>query len=271
MIEKKRPSKASAMGVLVATTIILVWGGTLAFALFAPSPLGGRGPLMAACLTLALQFLYCGLFITAHDACHGSVAPGRPRLNRLIGRIAARLYAGFNFDALAAPHRAHHLQPGTAADPDFAGPHANGTHPLRWGLRFVRHYMRWQQLVGLAAVAQVLIHGCHIAEARVLGYWALPAVLSAVQLFFFGTYLPHRPQQHDAFVDRHRTRDSGYPRWLSFLTCYHFGYHHVHHTRPYLPWYALPRALNAPSHRVAVAAGCEPENNRKSSACTPVP
>ena len=37
----------------------------------------------------------------------------------------------------------------------------------------------------------------------------------------------------------HRARSNGYPPWLSFLTCYHFGYHFEHHEYPYVPWWGL--------------------------------
>lgn len=64
-----------------------------------------------------------------------------------------------------------------------------------------------------------------------LPFWALPAILSAVQLFYFGTYLPYR---HEAapFVDGHRARGSGLAWLLLLLTCFHFGHHHTHHAKP---------------------------------------
>jgi beta-carotene ketolase (CrtW type) len=193
-------------------------------------------------LVVWIQLLFCGLFITAHDACHGSVAPGAPRLNRRIGQVAAWLYAGLSFDTLAQAHRLHHQSPGTADDPDFAGPGRHGRRCLVWAARFARRYVTMRQLLTQTLVAQVLIHGCHLPPARVLSFWALPACLSAAQLFVFGTYLPHRPKADETFADRHRARHSGYSRAVSFVSCYHFGYHHMHHCRPHLPWYALPAA-----------------------------
>jgi beta-carotene ketolase (CrtW type) len=67
----------------------------------------------------------------------------------------------------------------------------------------------------------------------------VPALLSSLQLFYFGTYLPHRPGP-DAFTDHHRARSNGYSEWLSLLTCFHFGYHHEHHRAPGEPWWRLP-------------------------------
>lgn len=192
----------------------------------------------------ALQWLACGLFITAHDACHGSVAPNHPRLNQAIGRLCAALYAAMWFDALRREHHLHHRHAGTAEDPDFAGV-VCAHRPItlwRWGLRFARHYTRLSQWLVMIATSQLLMHGLGIASWRVILYWALPLWLSAIQLFYFGTYLPHRPHSQVPFTDRHRTRDSGFSHLASLLTCYHFGYHQMHHERPYLPWFALPRA-----------------------------
>ena len=70
-------------------------------------------------------------------------------------------------------------------------------------------------------------------------FWAAPAVLSAVQLFYFGTYLPHRREAQD-FADQHRTRTNEFPAIISLLTCFHFGYHHEHHSHPSAPWWRLP-------------------------------
>ena len=80
-------------------------------------------------------------------------------------------------------------------------------------------------------------------------FWALPALLSALQLFYFGTYQPHRSDAAP-FEDNHRARTVERPVWLSFLTCYHFGYHLEHHRYPWVPWWARQlrrRVLRTPS------------------------
>lgn len=190
----------------------------------------------------AMQWLYCGLFITAHDACHNSVAPGAPRLNNAIGYVCAALYACFDFRALRTAHHAHHAHPGTAQDPDFNRTHANDARFWPWLMRFGWHYTSLRQWLLMAALSQVLMHGLGIGAVRVMLFWAVPAWLSAVQLFYFGTYLPHRPLADTAFADRHRSRDSGFGWWASLLTCYHFGYHEAHHQAPHVPWFKLPQA-----------------------------
>jgi beta-carotene/zeaxanthin 4-ketolase len=83
----------------------------------------------------------------------------------------------------------------------------------------------------------LLVLGAQLAN--VLLFWALPALLSALQLFTFGTYLPHRPAP-PGFADRHNARSNDYPWLVSLLTCFHFGYHHEHHLSPGTPWWRLP-------------------------------
>ncbi|MBA4787230.1 MAG: beta-carotene ketolase, partial [Brevundimonas sp.] len=68
------------------------------------------GPLtlvIAPAIVAVQTWLSVGLFIVAHDAMHGSLAPGRPRLNAAVGRLTLGLYAGFRFDRLKTAHHAH--------------------------------------------------------------------------------------------------------------------------------------------------------------------
>ncbi len=80
----------------------------------------------------------------------------------------------------------------------------------------------------------------HIAPVNIVAFWVLPLVLSSLQLFIFGTYLPHRPTRQEE-PNRHRATSSNYPVLYSFLTCYHFGYHWDHHEYSQVPWYHLPK------------------------------
>ena len=184
-------------------------------------------------------WLYVGLFIVAHDCMHGSLVPFQPRVNRLIGQICLTLYAGFSFDALNRKHHQHHRHSGTAEDPDFdeVPPHGYG----RWFAKFFTEYFGWRQFAFIAALTSIYISVLGAELFNVLLIWALPALLSSLQLFTFGTYLPHRPA-NISFVDRHNARTNHLPRWLSLLTCFHFGYHHEHHLQPDVPWWRLPDA-----------------------------
>ena len=98
-------------------------------------------------------------------------------------------------------------------------------------------YFAWTQLLVLAAIgAAYMLLGASYWNLVIM--WAVPAILSSVQLFYFGTYLTHR--HGTAFADEHLARTNAYPRWLSLLTCFHFGYHHEHHLYPHEPWWRLP-------------------------------
>ena len=209
------------------------------------------GLLGAPFLVLLLCWLNVGLFIVAHDCMHGSLAPGRPAVNRALGRLCLRLYAGFSYDRLLPKHLRHHLHSGTGGDPDFDADHPASFAP--WLLKFLLEYLGWRELAVLSAwgVAYVALLGASIPNALV--FWALPAIMAAVQLFYFGTYRPHRDEGL-AFDDRHRARSSDYSYLLSLATCFHFGYHHEHHVHPGLPWWKLPGA-RAGALRQAASTG----------------
>lgn len=228
-------------GLALATAIIAAWIG-LHIGLVFFWPVRPDTLIAAVPLILLQTWLSVGLFIVAHDCMHGSLIPYQPRLNRLIGRLCLFLYAGFSFDALNVEHHKHHRHPGSGEDPDFddAPPHSF----LLWFLKFFRHYFGWQQLVTILAVAAVYFAAFGVTGANMLLFWALPGLLSALQLFTFGTYLPHRPT-NEPFVDRHNARTNDFPRWLSLLTCFHFGLHHEHHLYPSVPWWRLPSVRRA--------------------------
>lgn len=205
----------------------------------------GRAPwALVAAMVLAQTWLSTGLFIVAHDCMHGSFAPGRPRLNRGVGRLALMLYAGIDFDRMLPAHFAHHRHTGTAQDPDFdaKGP----TRALPWLFRFFIGYYTHAQLLRITLAACLwLLLGANLLNIVI--FWAVPALLALCQLFWFGTYLPHRHAagaDGDRFADRHRARSTPLPRWLSALTCFHFGgYHHEHHLSPGTPWWRLPKVI----------------------------
>lgn len=188
-------------------------------------------------LIVAVQtWLSVGLFIVAHDAMHGSLAPGRPRLNTAIGSLALALYAGFRFAPLKIAHHAHHAAPGTADDPDF---HADAPRAfLPWFYGFFRTYFGWRELAVLTVLVAVAVLILGARMPNLLAFWAAPALLSALQLFTFGTWLPHR-HTDDAFPDHHNARTSPFGPVLSLLTCFHFGRHHEHHLTPWKPWWSL--------------------------------
>ena len=86
------------MGIFVAFIILISWFSALGFALTQVHLSAVVDVFPYLWLILIIQFLHMGLFMTVHDACHGSVAPGNAKLNLWIGRLFAFLYAGFSFD-----------------------------------------------------------------------------------------------------------------------------------------------------------------------------
>ena len=201
-------------------------------------PLHGMWLAWVPVLIVLQTWLSTGLFITAHDCMHGSFAPGRPRLARAVGRVTLMLYAAIDYDRMLPNHFAHHRHVGTAHDPDFDAAHPTAVLP--WFRHFFGGYYTHWQLARIVAVLSAY-QLCGASLLNILLFWAVPALLALGQLFYFGTFLPHR---HDdaGFVDRHNARSNRMPRWLSALISFPFcGYHHEHHLRPQVPWWALPQ------------------------------
>lgn len=230
------PARQRRIGLTLAAAIITLWLALFIYAVFFFKLTLASAPL--ALLIVALQtWTYVGLFIIAHDCMHGALIPFRPAANRAIGQLCLALYAGFSFDELNKAHHRHHRFSGTASDPDF------DAHPpygfWHWFAKFFIGYFTWRQAAAILAAYMIFVFGFGASPLNAVVFWAIPSLLSALQLFTFGTYLPHKPGAHP-WTDRHNTRSSGFPPWLSLLTCYHFGYHHEHHLYPTLPWWRLP-------------------------------
>ena len=211
------------------------------FGLIFAFPLASAHYLVTALAVLLMTFLSTALFIAAHDAMHGLSWPGNEDRNRLLGQTACLIYGLFSFDEMKASHDSHHATPGTKNDPDFLNDTYANEGPLRWYFHFFRANFRWTQLAGIFVISMIYKNTLGADLSNMLLFWALPGFLSSFQLFFFGTYLPHR-KTDQPFSDNHRARSNDYPAWLSFITCLHFGYHHEHHLFPYLAWWQLPAA-----------------------------
>jgi beta-carotene ketolase (CrtW type) len=220
----------------LAAAITVAWLAVHFRAIFGPSVTAWQLPALVAVL-LGQTWLSTGLFIIAHDCMHGALAPGRPARNRVVGRLALLIYAGLDFDRMLPAHFAHHRHVGTAADPDFHAPAPRALLP--WFLGFFRNYYTHSQLVRITVAACVyVLLGATLLNIAV--FWAIPALLALLQLFVFGTYLPHRHGKN-AFPDRHRARSVGPGGLVSLIGCFHFGgYHHEHHCNPQMPWWRLP-------------------------------
>jgi beta-carotene ketolase (CrtW type) len=218
--------RANGLGLLWAVLVVLAWGTSLVLAL--QVPFDWANPWLYAWVLLQTH-LYTGMFITAHDAMHGTVHPNR-RINTVVGWVCAGLFAFNYYPLLLRKHRLHHRHVATAEDPDF---YPGGFWP--WYLKFLREYLRWPQFLLMAITFNVL--QLWLPLPNLIAFWMLPAVLSTLQLFFFGTYLPHRAAPDNL----HHSRSQRKHHLWAFLSCYFFGYHYEHHAYPATPWWQLWR------------------------------
>jgi beta-carotene ketolase (CrtW type) len=196
-------------------------------------------PLLVGAVLLR-TLLHTGLFIVGHDAMHGVLVPGRRRWNDRLGATALALYAALPYGSCRRNHQLHHRCTATAADPDYH-PDARAGF-WAWYRRFMAGYLGAGQMArlltgwaGLAAGAWALGSS---GPLNVLCFCVLPLLLSSLQLFGFGTYLPHRQQRLPLAAPDPASLDL--PVWLSLLACFHFSYHLEHHQNPSLAWFELP-------------------------------
>ncbi|WNJ21124.1 fatty acid desaturase [Pontibacter sp. G13] len=221
-----KPFAGTAIGVV----LILTWGSLLGFAL--SRPLIWTDP-MIIFLIWGMTHLYTGLFITAHDAMHGTVAKNK-LLNAWMGRICTFLFMFNNYDLLRTKHYLHHRFPGTDQDPDF---HREKAGFWFWYGSFLRQYLDWKQF--LAAAITFNVAGIWIDKPKLVLFWIIPSALSTLQLFYFGTFVPHMGEH--APENKHRASSQNLNHLKAFLTCYFFGYHYEHHELPRTPWWLLWR------------------------------
>ncbi|MGV3706093.1 MAG: fatty acid desaturase [Arcticibacter sp.] len=218
--------QASNFGILVALLVISCWMASL-FSLL-QWEFSWRNPLVYI-MILVQTHLYTGLFITAHDAMHGTVSSSR-KFNIIIGQVCTALYAAFSFKKLMVKHHQHHRHVHSDQDPDYhEGPF------LIWYFHFMKEYMSVLQLIMMAVLFNVLT--IWFSESNILLFWVAPALLSTLQLFYFGTWQPH----HGEHQNIHHSRTLKKNHLAGFFSCYFFGYHYEHHEWPGVPWWKLWR------------------------------
>ena len=219
------------LGVVIAFLIISAWASLLGFSLHFNIDFASPWPYI---LLLLQTHLYTGLFITAHDAMHGVVSSNKT-LNKTIGIICALLFAYNWYPRLYPRHHRHHKFVATAQDPDYHG----GNFWL-WYFSFLKQYITWPQMLAMAITFNLLKF--YFPLENVVMYWMLPAILATFQLFYFGTYQPHKGE-HEA-ENRHKSTTLNRNHFWAFISCYFFGYHFEHHDKPFLPWWQLYREKN---------------------------
>ncbi len=218
------------MGILIAIIIIAAWFSHLYYILNYV-----QVNFTSVCLYLhaALQtYLYTGLFITAHDAMHGTISKTKI-INNVIGNAASILYAGLSYNKLKSNHYLHHRFPGEKDDPDFCSKSQNF---FVWWMNFMFKYTTILQLIIMAAAFNIL--ELWFPQRTLLLFWVLPAILSSLQLFYFGTYRPHK-YPHAENMKPHNARSQVKNHLWAMISCYFFGYHYEHHSSPQTPWWKL--------------------------------
>lgn len=223
----------NGLPLLVAMTIIGVWAISLWNC--TQIQIGNTHPIWLFWLVGWQTWLYTGLFITAHDAMHGSIHPS-PQLNRAIGQFCLWFYAGFDYSQLAVKHHLHHQYPASDRDPDFHD--GQISHFWGWYRHFVCEHIGWRQLINLVVMLAIYFIVCQFPIANIVLFWVVPSLLSSLQLFYFGTFLPHR-EPPGGHTNPHRATTINRSTWWSLITCYHFGYHQEHHESPQIPWWEL--------------------------------
>lgn len=228
-------------GILIALAILSLWAISSGVFLFALD-LSQISPILILPLILWQTFVQTGLFITGHDAMHGVVFPGNRRVNDFVGRVVVMAYGLFSYSKLLDKHWQHHRHPASDLDPDFHP--SDSQNFFAWYFQFMRRYWGWSQTIGILTLLPLVVVILQVPVGNLFLFEVLPAVLSSLQLFYFGTYLPHR-EPVGGYRNVHRAQSLPFPVFSSFLACYHFGYHEEHHQYPQLAWWELPKAFNA--------------------------
>jgi beta-carotene ketolase (CrtW type) len=213
-------------GLLIAILIITLWLTSLYFLLNWNFSFSNPALYL---MMLVQMHLYTGLFITAHDAMHGTVSSSKTA-NQLIGKTCTALYAAFSFNKLYQKHHQHHRHVHSENDPDFH----DGTF-ISWYIKFMKEYLSVWQIVIMAISFNVL--KLWVEEVNLVLFWIIPSLLSTLQLFYFGTWLPHHGEHDNKHYSRSQTKN----HISAFFSCYFFGYHYEHHDSPAVPWWLLWR------------------------------
>jgi beta-carotene ketolase (CrtW type) len=218
------------MGVIIALLISFIWLGHLLFSLMYVDP-ALTNPVFY--IHVLLQgYLYTGLFITSHDAMHGNISRSS-FINKIAGRLSSFLFAGLSYKKLLNNHIAHHKNPGEENDPDF---YQKSQNFFIWWIVFMKRYSTITQLVIMALLFNVL--KIWFNELSIFVFWVIPAFLGTLQLFYFGTYIPHK-YPHTSQMKPHNARTLKKNHLWGMLSCYFFGYHFEHHEAPNTPWWQL--------------------------------
>jgi beta-carotene/zeaxanthin 4-ketolase len=232
--------RESIISISIAAIIVTLWFLSAYIGLFVLPDIKTLSLVGVLAMVAVRAFLHTGLFILAHDAMHGTLMPAYPKLNDWVGSFILGLYSMLSYRQMRACHHQHHRTPAQQSDPDYYGGRL-----LPWYVKFMWRYVQgrqgWVIFCGMSFLFYPLLFVFQVPLLNAVLFWLLPQALSSLQLFYFGTYRPHKMPM-GGYTNRHRAKSSDASPLLSFFSCYHFDYHWEHHQYPHLPWYKLPAA-----------------------------
>jgi beta-carotene/zeaxanthin 4-ketolase len=163
-------------------------------------------------------------------------------LNNALGYVCISIYAWFDYEIMHRKHWEHHKHTGVVnKDPDFHD--GQSIHFVVWYWHFLKEYITWKQVAKITVWVTILEYVLGAPLPNLLLYMTTCGLTSSFRLFYFGTYLPHRPAVVDGKFELHmpweKSNSANVNRLVSFLCCYHFDYHWEHHRWPYAPWWDL--------------------------------
>jgi len=223
------------MGVLIAVIIMLCWAAHLAFMLFF-QPINLLDGWFWVNI-LIQTWLFTGLFITAHDSMHGTIS-GNQKLNHFLGFLSTLLFAGMWYPMLIKKHKLHHIYPASEQDPDY---HVGNQSFFIWWFSFMKQYVTLWQILIMAVLFNIGL--LFFTEIQLIVLWIIPSILATFQLFYFGTFIPHR-LPHTPEMGKDKSRSLTKNHLWAMLSCYFFGYHSEHHASPQTPWWKLYQVKN---------------------------
>lgn len=141
-----KPPQSDVTGIVSAVTLIVCWLAVFYHAAFQfdLSDHSWTNIVDGIATFMSLEFLSAGLFITTHDAMHGSVAFNNRRLNDFLGSVCINLYAWFDYNMMWDKHWEHHNNTGVSYnDPDF---HKGNASLPAWYGNFMKGYFTWKQV-----------------------------------------------------------------------------------------------------------------------------
>jgi beta-carotene ketolase (CrtW type) len=156
-----------------------------------------------------------------------------PTINKTIGYLSTFLFAALSYKKLVKNHFLHHKYPATKKDPDYC---MRSQNFFIWYFTFLYRYSTLLQLLVMATVFNLL--KIWFPEINIWLFWVIPAFWGSLQLFFFGTYLPHR-KPHNENMAPHQARTQKKNHFWAMVSCYFFGYHYEHHDDVHVPWWQL--------------------------------